>query len=1174
MSDGRRRRWRWLRRLAAVPLIVAGTAADAGQEIRFDLPAQPLDESLQQVAERFDLKIAFYNEFTDGLQAPPLRGAFTSSEAFDALLDDTPLEYIFVVQTTVAVRPRTAVAATPQGGPTMNQDENETDPDVGRTTRAGAVRSFVAGLAATLLAGPGSAGSADDETDTGNEDDKVEIVIVTGTRMKLPPAQQINNVITYTAEDLETMGVATVDEVFRRLPQNIFGGTQAGGANSNTDYSGRGELELETFNGTANVTGASTVNLRGIGERGTLILVDGKRIGQSGMLGGFSDISSIPMAMVERVDILLDGASVIYGPDAIGGVVNIILRKDFKGVHVRVRHDAPMERGQTQQTASIATTYGWDGGSLTGSLNYFRTGALDLSDSNILSVSTYGGFTPFGTVRGQGWPPPVAIGALTEAYGEPAYEASVPESSDGVVAVEDFRGTVNNPLRDDNPRTGNDLIPARTDYNIRLDFRQELGAGVGLHAAVQHAPRETNTSQHNTYVEFSVPEDNPHNPFGESVLLAKRFSEFRDLITRGESDSLTLDAGFDGELPGRWFEGWDWQVEGRLSRIETETMILNELRRRQLDAAVAGKTLIGENGYNHGQWPYLDRDDGLFLNPFGETLSAVNPQTLVDELDFPPQLNTTLSETVTINAFVRGEVYELPAGSIQLVLGSERRSKVLDFQYRTTDTRMGLTNNGLGIQGFTQATNLDDQRAERTVNAFYAEFFVPIAKDLPLVRELTATLSARTESADGTGASPPAGGEPGVEKSGSYDYETWQLGASWQIVEGLRLHGSRHTSFITPSLLQLSINVPSAVPHSIVESFWPSFVDASVNPPVNYVAEGIPLPWILQGSNPELKPERGTVNSIGLEWRPGAVPGLEAELSYADTGMYDRIALRPELAFAGLTGTTVTPEILARFPNSLRRYDSGPYEGYIRELDGRAINIGYQENANLDYRLRYRVETTFGEFSIQANVNKVIAYNRLDSQNDDAGQLRKFVGPNAREVSACSENDLQGRLQTLTDLGFEVLTPIEHDAANSSFFCRLHVAEIVATGNRIPKYSQHLNVGWEYRSLRLNVDLTHREDASQLGGGRTGVEWVTQNYPVNVNLSGSYDFDAGGWFGAPAILRGTTLRFGINDLLDHRTKITFNGETDDEFNQSVSFLDYSNRSYYVEIAATLTGMIR
>ena len=1032
----------------------------------------------------------------------------------------------------------------------------------------------------------GAAAADEDEEERGGSEaveppgHLVETLIVTGTRMKLPPAQQINNVITLTADDLEKMGVATVEEVFNRLPQNIFGGTQAGGANNTSEFTGGGELELETFSGTANVTGAATVNLRGIGERGTLILVDGKRIGESGLLGGFSDISSIPMVMVERVDILLDGASVIYGPDAIGGVVNVILRKDFKGTYVRVRHDAPVEGGQSQQTASIATTYGWDRGSLTGTLNYFRTGAMDLSDSNIATADTLGVYTPYGTVTGSGFPPPQPIVSLTMRgqelgvvpQGESVYSASVPHNANGTPTVADFLETANNPTLNPDIQTGDDLVPARANHNVRFDLRQELAVGVGLEAALQYAPRRTTTSRYNSYMNLGVPAENPHNPFGELVLLTKYLPEFSDLTTRADSDAWTVDLGLDGDMPWKWFDGWDWQVEGRYSRITTETTIVNEIRRAQIDAQLRGQTRIDENGVYRGSGSYRDRDDGLFLNPFGPTLANVNPQVLIDEILAPPQRNDTSSELTTLNAFVRGEVFELPAGNVQLVLGVERRNKVLDFQYRTTDTRLTLTNNGLGIQGFNQATNLDDQRAERTVEAAYAEFSVPLLGGLPFVEELAATVSGRVEAADGTGSSPGAGGADGVEKSGSYDYSTWQMGASWQITDDLRLHGSRHTSYITPSLLQLSIHVPSALPFSLVESFWPSFVDASVSPPVNYVAAGIPLPWILQGSNPELKPERGTIHSVGLEWKPQFVPGLEIDVSYANSELNDRIAVRSELSFAGTFGTTVTPEILARFPNSLRRYDSGPYEGYISELDGRAINIGYQENANLDYRARYRIETRFGTFSIQGNVNKVIAYNRLDSQNDDAGQLRKFVGANPRVLTACGELQLQAVVQELVALGIRVLSPAEPDPENSTFFCARHTATIIAPGTRIPKYSQHLNLGWEHRGLRLNVDFSHREDASQLGGGRTGREWVTQNYPVNVNLSGTYDFGAGNLFGAPNFLRGTTLRFGLTDLLDHRTKITFNGETDDEYSRGVSFLDYSNRTYYVEIATTLTAM--
>lgn len=275
------------------------------------------------------------------------------------------------------------------------------------------------------------------------------------------------------------------------------------------------------------------------------------------------------------------------------------------------------------------------------------------------------------------------------------------------------------------------------------------------------------------------------------------------------------------------------------------------------------------------------------------------------------------------------------------------------------------------------------------------------------------------------------------------------------------MHGSKHTSFITPSLLQLSIESPSTLPFSIVPSIWPSFVDESVSPPVNYAAEGIPLPWILHGSNPELKPERGAIRSAGLEWRPQFARDLAIEVGYSKGDLFDRIAVRPELGFASFVGATVTPELAGRFPNGLRRHEGGPYAGYIKELDARAINIGFQATSNLDYRLRYRLATDFGTFSLLGNVNKVIAWNRLDSQNDDVGLLRKYVGV------------------------------------------------------WIPKYSQHVNVGWEHRGLRLNLDAHHRDDTSYIGGPRTGREEVVHNYPVNLNLSGSYDFNTGSLFKRP-----------------------------------------------------------
>lgn len=1004
----------------------------------------------------------------------------------------------------------------------------KTDTDVSerRRNRTGTVRGFVAGLAATLLAGPGAAGEAENERDD-DEGDKVEVVIVTGTRMQLPPAHQVNSVITFTAADLELMGAATVEEVVRRLPQNLLGATEAGGANSQMDFLD-GTLGSEKLNGAANVTGASTVNLRGIGERGTLILVDGRRIGESGLLGGFSDISTIPMAMVERVDILLDGASAVYGPDAVGGVVNVILRKDFEGVTVRVRHGAPVEGGSNRQTASIAGTYAWEGGSLTGTLNYFRTGALDASDSNAVRSEAIGRYTAHGTVVGLGYPVARPISSLTEAAraagvigpDESAFDASVPLGGGAALSIEDFLDTVNDPILDPDVRTGDDLVPARSHYNVRFDLRQELPAGIGLQAALQYAPRRTTTSRHNTYLETGVDESNPYNPFGETVLLSKRLIEIPHLTTRATEDSWTIDAAVDGEVPLNWGPGgWEWRVEGRYSRIDTETSIRDELRRGQINAQLRGQTLIDENGVFRRTAGHRERNDGLFLNPFGPTLTDVNPSVLIDEIVSPPRRNDTLTGLATLNAFVRGEVFELPAGNIQVVAGLERRERVLDFQYRTAESRLTLVGSGAGISGFRNATNLDDQRAERTANAVYVELFVPVVADLPGFRRLSLTASGRRESVDGTGASPTMGDVQAVANSGSFDFSTWQLGTSWEVLEGLRLHGSKHTSFITPSLLQLSIHSPPTLPYSVFESFWPSFLDETVSPPVSYAAEGIPLPRILHGSNPELKPERGAIRSVGLEWKPRFMREFSLEVGYSKSVLFDRIAVRPELALGGFFGVRITQELAQRFPNSLRRYHAGPHEGYIEEVDARAINIGFQETSNLDYRVRYRLATQFGTFSLLGNVNKVIAWNRLDSQNDDVGELQKHVG------------------------------------------------------SAIPKYSQHVNLGWERRGLRLNLDAHHREDTSYVGGPRAHDDVVVHNYPVNVNLTGSYNFGAGSLF-APQMLRGTTIRFGVNDLLDHRTKITLNGETADEYGRTGHFLDISNRTYYVEIAATFPGLLR
>ncbi len=164
----------------------------------------------------------------------------------------------------------------------------------------------------------------DARADATDEAVEIEDVVVTGSLIR-GVADGPSPVVTVTRDEMDRNGRATVAQLLASLPQN-FGGTANEGALGNGgDRSG------------TNSTYANGVNLRGLGSDATLVLINGRRLAGTGAKGDFVDVSTIPTAAVERVDILLDGASALYGADAVGGVVNIILRDDYDGAETRVR---------------------------------------------------------------------------------------------------------------------------------------------------------------------------------------------------------------------------------------------------------------------------------------------------------------------------------------------------------------------------------------------------------------------------------------------------------------------------------------------------------------------------------------------------------------------------------------------------------------------------------------------------------------------------------------------------------------------------------------------------------------------------------------------------------------------------------------------------------------------
>lgn len=218
----------------------------------------------------------------------------------------------------------------------------------------------------TVIISPAQPSSADAENDS-------DSIIVTGSRIAgAPPAAPV---ISISSEDIRKAGQNDLGEVARGLPQNFGGGQNPGIGN------GQG-----AGNENANVNGASTFNLRGIGPNATLTLLNGNRFASTG-ISSVIDVSAIPVSAVERVEIIADGASAIYGADAVAGVVNIILKRDYDGMSAMARLGASTDGGNVQQQYGLLGGTRWTAGGLIAAYDFSRSSAIVAGDRSYTSAA-------------------------------------------------------------------------------------------------------------------------------------------------------------------------------------------------------------------------------------------------------------------------------------------------------------------------------------------------------------------------------------------------------------------------------------------------------------------------------------------------------------------------------------------------------------------------------------------------------------------------------------------------------------------------------------------------------------------------------------------------------------------------------------------------------------------
>ncbi|PZU44055.1 MAG: hypothetical protein DI568_16380 [Sphingomonas sp.] len=269
---------------------VMGPGSVSAQErtASYDIQGQSLATALREYGRLSGVQIIFSEDLVRGLRAPALRGVYSATDALDRLLAGSGL--------------------------------------VARRTSTGAVMIVREG------SGPQGEGAAAGDSAAA----RVEDVVVTGSRITgVPPSSPVHTV---TRSDIEQAGYGTVGDVMRSLPENFNGGQNPGVVSA--------PLTLHN-----NITNSTTVNLRGLGSDATLALLNGRRLPPDGY-GQSADISTIPLAAIQRVEVLTDGSSAIYGSDAIAGVANFILRTHYDGGEVSARVGGATQGGGLEQVYS------------------------------------------------------------------------------------------------------------------------------------------------------------------------------------------------------------------------------------------------------------------------------------------------------------------------------------------------------------------------------------------------------------------------------------------------------------------------------------------------------------------------------------------------------------------------------------------------------------------------------------------------------------------------------------------------------------------------------------------------------------------------------------------------------------------------------------------------------
>jgi len=800
------------------------------------------------------------------------------------------------------------------------------------------------------------------EAPAAQEAQEVEAITVTGSRIRRSEFTAAAPIQVLTAERAEMEGQATLSAVLQNSS------LAAGTAQINNQYTGY------TVTGGP---GVSTISLRGLGANRTLVLLNGRRAGPAGVRGqvGPFDLGVVPESIVERVEILKDGASSVYGSDAVAGVVNIITRKKMDGGEVKLYGSNPLDHGGKAYRATAAWGKTFDKGYFNVSGEYFRQEILRRSDRKDTACTADYLFDPKTGARkdyldsvtgdykcnnlGNGYVQlvtgsvnlvPVTPGATypTAAQGNDSAIAGFarfnrigyPDTysyAPTTTPLYDRSSTVSPEIRSTVAFNGGYQITPNIEAYTEVMFSERKSAQIGA-AQIFQSFAQRNTL--NGAVNY-LPASNPNNTIGQNALTISAYE------SNGHQDVkyYRAVAGLRGSID--WNGGWDWDIFGQYSKSDAT--------------------------YDFGPRVYLDRFVALNSanvactnTPAGGNFSNFNCSALPNgipwmstrvlqgqftqaERDFLffNETGTTEYSHAYVEGTVSGDLFSLPTGAVAGAFGFQVRKERINDKpgYQAANRNMALYSSAGQTKG-------DDNSKE-----VFGELDIPLVRDQRFMERFDLNLSARYSDYASYGSD-----------------STWKVGANWKVFPSLTLRFTHGTSFRAPSLYELYLG--NQISYSAQNAVDPCFdlansTTASQTIRNNCASQGIPASYnalggssatiFANGGRGNLKAETAAANTFGFVWSP-KFADLNIAVDYFTINVNDEVR---QFGAANILKQCYNSSDFATNP-FCSLFTRDPTKFYVLTVQNSYVNVANQVNRGIDLTTYYGQHLLGGKLAVNS----------------------------------------------------------------------------------------------------------------------------------------------------------------------------------------------------------------